>query len=367
MLGLTRSAFRCCNGRTQIGFLFPTWLLLVLLMATGSVRSVDMSYYADWGTLASRPNQPTCMDIPKNMTLCHDIGYSKMRLPNLLDHDTMAEVSQQASSWVPLLNIKCHADTQLFLCSLFSPVCLDRPIYPCRSLCEKVKTGCEGRMRVYGFPWPDILRCEKFPLDNDMCIASQSTSSGEGGACAACKQAETYENILDNFCRAEFAIRTKVKKLKKSKVICKKSKVYKTVSLDKKEMRQIRRPIFTLDNIKECCGNFGRDAKDNYLIMGVRKGSELLPTFIMQWHGQAKTFRNAVRRFKTLDCSDPKMVSESMLAEGMPLIHGDQQPPPARKDVPFPKSKSNESRQRVAKWSPKRRRAGHNNATIVPP
>ena len=33
-------------------------------------------------------------------------------------------------------NIKCHADTQLFLCSLFSPVCLERPIYPCRSLCQ---------------------------------------------------------------------------------------------------------------------------------------------------------------------------------------------------------------------------------------
>ena len=25
---------------------------------------------------------------------------------------------------------------QLFLCSLFSPVCLERPIYPCRSLCQ---------------------------------------------------------------------------------------------------------------------------------------------------------------------------------------------------------------------------------------
>ena len=46
------------------------------------------------------------------------------------------QVSQQSMSWIPLLNIKCHADTQLFLCSLFSPVCLERPIYPCRSLCQ---------------------------------------------------------------------------------------------------------------------------------------------------------------------------------------------------------------------------------------
>jgi secreted frizzled-related protein 5 len=71
------------------------------------------------------------------MTLCHNIGYTKMRLPNLLEHDSMQEASQQAASWVPLLNVKCHADSQLFLCSLFAPVCLERPIYPCRSLCQE--------------------------------------------------------------------------------------------------------------------------------------------------------------------------------------------------------------------------------------
>ena len=97
-----------------------------------------------------------------------------MRLPNLVEHDTLHEVTQQSMSWIPLLNIKCHPDTQLFLCSLFSPVCLERPIYPCRSLCQSVRAGCEGRMQAYGFPWPPMLDCDKFPLDNDMCITSQS-------------------------------------------------------------------------------------------------------------------------------------------------------------------------------------------------
>ena len=97
-----------------------------------------------------------------------------MRLPNLVEHDTLHEVTQQSMSWIPLLNIKCHPDTQLFLCSLFSPVCLERPIYPCRSLCQAVRAGCEGRMQAYGFPWPPMLDCDKFPLDNDMCITSQS-------------------------------------------------------------------------------------------------------------------------------------------------------------------------------------------------
>lgn len=327
--------------------------VLVCLLATvaQSTVSMDVSYYADWGMMGGRPTQPTCVDIPRNMSLCHNIGYSKMRLPNLLDHDTMGEVSQQAASWVPLLNINCHGDTQLFLCSLFSPVCLDRPIYPCRSLCEKVKSGCEGRMRNYGFPWPDILKCDKFPLDNDMCIASQTAPAVEstkpqGGACTACKQAETFENILDNFCRADFAIKTKVKKLKKSKVICKKSKVYKTSTLDKKEMRLIRRPTFMLDNVKDCCAGFGRDAKDSYLIMGLRRGAELVPTLIMEWHAQSKAFRNAIRMFKKLDCSDPAIVSESMLADGSPPVSNHHH---HHKVIPFGKMTSNESKQRSAR------------------
>jgi secreted frizzled-related protein 5 len=117
--------------------------------------------------------QQKCIDIPQNMSLCKSIGYSQMRLPNLLDHDTVREVTQQASSWVPLLGIRCHPDTKLFLCSLFSPVCLDRPIWPCRTLCQAVKNGCEALMLKYGFPWPEMLRCDKFPLDNDLCIGLQ--------------------------------------------------------------------------------------------------------------------------------------------------------------------------------------------------
>ena len=28
-------------------------------------------------------------------------------------------------------------------------------------------------MQAYGFPWPPMLDCDKFPLDNDMCITAQ--------------------------------------------------------------------------------------------------------------------------------------------------------------------------------------------------
>lgn len=94
-------------------------------------------FLSDWnsqeyGKLSGRTQQPKCVEIPSNLTLCHGIGYEKMMLPNLLDHDTLNEVTQQAGSWVPLTRINCHPDAKVFLCSLFSPVCLDRLIFPCR-------------------------------------------------------------------------------------------------------------------------------------------------------------------------------------------------------------------------------------------
>ena len=126
-------------------------------------------------------SQPKCVDIPENLTLCQNIGYNKMRIPNLLGHDNLAEVTQQAGAWTALNNIKCHGDTKLFLCSLFSPVCLDKEIMPCRSLCEAVKAGCAKRMSKYGFPWPDMVRCDKFPQDNGLCIKAQTEGRGQPG------------------------------------------------------------------------------------------------------------------------------------------------------------------------------------------
>ena len=38
-------------------------------------------------------------------------------------------------------------------------------------------TGCEDTMKGYGYPWPSMLDCDKFPLDNDMCITSQAEKS----------------------------------------------------------------------------------------------------------------------------------------------------------------------------------------------
>ncbi|XP_049807021.1 secreted frizzled-related protein 1-like [Schistocerca nitens] len=282
------------------------WLWLAL--AAGAAAAAARRSLAYWGGLgAGRPSQPICVDIPRNMSLCHGIGYLKMRLPNLLEHDTMAEVSQQAASWLPLLNVRCHPDTQLFLCSLFSPVCLDRAIYPCRSLCDKVRVGCEARMNAYGFPWPDMFRCDRFPVDNDMCITPQARDDAAADSgCIVCNQVETYENILDNFCRADFAVRTKIRRLRKTKLICKKAKILKGPN---ELSKQLRRPVLLLQAAESCCEEKARNTRDAFLIMGHSRDKKLVPSFIMPWEKRSRPLKTAVRMFKKLNCSDPKFLT----------------------------------------------------------
>lgn len=55
-----------------------------------SIRSPD----AGTSSMASGSTTRTvCVDIPSNMSLCQGIGYKKMRLPNLMHHETLHEVS----------------------------------------------------------------------------------------------------------------------------------------------------------------------------------------------------------------------------------------------------------------------------------
>lgn len=290
--------------------------LPLLALLVGAAAGEDSAYFADWGVIGGRPQEPTCVDIPEDMPLCSGIDYSKMRLPNLLDHDTLKEAQQQAGYWVPLLNLQCHPNTQLFLCSLFTPVCLESPIPPCRSLCEAVRLGCESRMQTYSFPWPDMLNCDNFPLDNDMCITVQHTDErGPDEGCQTCNPVETYENILDNYCRADLVIKAKVKRQRKRKLFLKKSKrVYKSRSSEE-DRRALRRLSFTLTEEASCCTL--APSRKPYLIMGRQQGSIYIPTLVMPVKN-FRPLRQAMRTFRQgLNCSDPNLITNNL--EGTPL------------------------------------------------
>lgn len=150
--------------------------LLVTVALLSGCRASEYEYLP-WN-MPVYGKSPQCVDIPDDLRLCHNVGYNRMMLPNLLEHETMAEVKQQASSWVPLVHKNCHPDTQVFLCSLFAPVCLERPIYPCRWMCEAVRDGCAPIMEAFGFPWPEMLTCDKFP-EGEVCIAMTTPNATE--------------------------------------------------------------------------------------------------------------------------------------------------------------------------------------------
>lgn len=100
---------------------------------------------------------PFCIDLPYNMTI----------MPNLLGHSTQDEAGLEVHQFFPLIKIECSSELQLFLCSVYFPICtiLDKPIPPCRNLCLAVKAGCEDIMMKFGFNWPEKLDCDGYGFE----------------------------------------------------------------------------------------------------------------------------------------------------------------------------------------------------------
>lgn len=253
----------------------------------------------EWAKMSGRVARPKCVDIPTNLTLCQNIGYEKMTLPNLLQHDTLQEVTQQARSWVPLVGLHCHPDTQVFLCSLFSPVCLDREIYPCRTLCESVRDNCLQRMIPYGFDWPEMLHCKKFPEDNDMCIKLIHDVKPDNN-CSACKHPLTYEAIIDNSCRADFVVRVKIDKTEvrgsdRALTLKKGKRFYKKENITKKD-RDSMVPILT--GGADCSCDLINDTNERFLLMGAKKGDTLVVNYVSVFQRKSKDFKRALKNIR---------------------------------------------------------------------
>lgn len=256
-----------------------------------------------------------CKPIPANLFLCHDIEYAEMRLPNLLGHETMNEVLQQASSWIPLIQKQCHPDTRKFLCSLFAPVCLDdldEPIQPCRSLCESVKQGCAPVMSAFGFPWPDMLDCERFPLDNDLCIPPAGidnfvpVTKEVPKICDACKEKEENDNeIVDNLCKNDFALKIKVKEISymngDTKIIpeTKSKTIYKLNGVTE---RELRKTVLWLKDGLQCVCDEMNDINASYLVIGQKMDGHLIITSLKRWQRGQREFKRISRSIRKLQC-----------------------------------------------------------------
>uniref|UniRef100_A0A6J0V649 Secreted frizzled-related protein 5 n=1 Tax=Pogona vitticeps TaxID=103695 RepID=A0A6J0V649_9SAUR len=289
----------------------------LLVLVQGWALSVSQEYdYYSWPSDSFQhgrfyTKQPQCVDIPTDLQLCHNVGYKRMRLPNLLEHESMAEVKQQASSWVPLLAKRCHSDTQVFLCSLFAPVCLDRPIYPCRSLCEVVRDSCAPVMESYGFPWPEMLNCNKFPFDNDLCITvqfgnSQATQPPVSKICTQCEMEHKADGIMEQMCSSDFVVKMRIKEVKKENgerrlvAAQKKKKLLKVGPLKRKDTKKL---VLHMKNAASCPCPQLDDLSGSFLVMGRKVGGRLLVLAIYRWEKKNKEMKFAVKFMFSYPCS----------------------------------------------------------------
>ena len=101
----------------------------------------------------------------------HHPGYSmiisRSRFPNRACHGSLSSTSNAiptpSSSYAPcfhryiammvMMTMMIMMIMSMTIIWIMTQVCLERPIYPCRSLCLGVRQGCQGRMEAYGFPW----------------------------------------------------------------------------------------------------------------------------------------------------------------------------------------------------------------------
>ncbi|XP_068122651.1 secreted frizzled-related protein 2-like [Hyperolius riggenbachi] len=256
----------------------------------------------------------SCKAVPSSMTLCNGVGYSEMRLPNLLGHDTMKEVLQQAGSWVPLLTKQCHPDTKKFLCSLFAPVCLsdlEEAVHPCRSLCEEVRDGCTPVMAAFGFPWPEMFNCTQFPEGNELCVPPAGQEEKvqavkEELPCAACQGGgDADKEFLQDFCTRDFALKINIRSVSTldGDVMVvpevKSRTVYKAKGWSEEELKKT---VLWLTDGDSCICAELQEPVDTVLVMGHRVDDKLVISWIRKWHKTEKEMKRFSRTVRKLQC-----------------------------------------------------------------
>lgn len=115
---------------------------------------------------------------PVGTDFCSNL-YNETLIERSID-DAILDLNQ----YIELASTGCAQNTRLFLCGTFLPMCtmLDKPLRPCRSLCEEVKGGCAKVLMQYAnLKWPLQLRCEQFHeySSQNLCIGKNENQKRE--------------------------------------------------------------------------------------------------------------------------------------------------------------------------------------------
>ncbi|TKS82594.1 Frizzled-7 [Collichthys lucidus] len=110
---------------------------------------------------------------PITIPVCQGLSYNQTIVPNLLGHTSQREAGVKMSFFNSIVQTVCSVDIRLFVCMVYAPQCLAGEVQrPCRSFCERAKSGCEHLMTSFGVSWPSELQCNTFP--EEMCVSEDS-------------------------------------------------------------------------------------------------------------------------------------------------------------------------------------------------
>lgn len=102
---------------------------------------------------------------PITVPMCKDISYTMTQFPNSLGHTSQEEAGIDLYHLDPFVEVNCSEDLKEFICALYVPKCdLNEVgtdlVLPSQELCQRARDGCERLMNLYGFHWPEKMKCE---------------------------------------------------------------------------------------------------------------------------------------------------------------------------------------------------------------
>ncbi|KAM8735675.1 uncharacterized protein AB9X84_024043 [Acanthopagrus schlegelii] len=110
---------------------------------------------------------------PITIPVCQGLPYNQTIMPNLLGHANQREAVVKMSFFNSIVQAVCSVDIRLFVCMVYAPRCVAGEVQrPCKSFCQRAKTGCEELTNRFGVSWPNELLCDSFPDEN--CISEES-------------------------------------------------------------------------------------------------------------------------------------------------------------------------------------------------
>ncbi|XP_053204518.1 frizzled-5-like [Panonychus citri] len=163
---------------TTMGSIFNSHLLFSFILT--NIIVLRASHLVSTAELYPE-SRPKCEEIV--VPMCRGIGYNMTSMPNQFHHEKQDEAGLEAHQFWPLVEINCSDDLRFFLCSMYTPICMEdyhSRLPACRSVCERAKSGCATIMLQYGFPWPESMDCNNFPpygSPNQLCMDQKEGAS----------------------------------------------------------------------------------------------------------------------------------------------------------------------------------------------